>query len=683
MKRKLHILFTVVIIMVAVNLSFSQTTYFVDASQPDDSGDGTSWATATRNLQPALDAAVVGDEIRVASGTYFPTESPDGNVTESRDRAFHFNRNITLLGSFNPATNTQDLSNPSILSGDFNTDDVVTGLGESLNITGNAENPFHVLITANLTDATTINGFTVQGGNASGSGDLTYSSQSFRRDSGGGMYHQRSSPNVSDMIFFGNSCRDLGGGLFYEALLDIRFTVSNAVFTQNQADSTAGGLGILGANGDNVVENSIFRGNRTLASGGAMSTSFLTLASGTTVTNVLFEDNDARSGGAISTSASETFIVKNCMFLNNSASPISAIDEDATGGAIRIQDGGNPTMIGNVFIGNTAFWGGAVFGSDLGSSPSSARLTTYINNIFYNNIADEIAGAIFHFNQPYNIINNVFIENRTVFLSGAFSTIAVGGTGNGGTGSFTSTITNSTFFANGINDNSNFVVGGNFDHEFNNNVFWGDPNGNDEIFVSSTSAITGRNNFAQNFEGTGFTTLTSDPFINSNDPDGPDDVFGTLDDGLFPAENSPLIDGGANLELPLDTFDIDNDGDTTERLPIDITGAQRIVQIGGLNRVDGGAYEFNTTLSIGDNVLNNRLLFYPNPVQDEIILRNEQNLILEKVDIYDITGRLIQTYDIKNLNRETLLDVSSLNTGNYLLIITGDRGRITKKLVKE
>ncbi|PIA82013.1 hypothetical protein BFR04_11965 [Gaetbulibacter sp. 4G1] len=668
--------------MVTINDSFSQTTYFVDASQPDDSGDGTSWATATRNLQPALDAAVVGDEIRVAYGTYFPTESPDGNNTEPRDRAFHFNRNITLLGSFNPATNMQDLSNPSILSGDFNTDDVVTGLGENLNITGNAENAFHVLITANLTDATTINGFTVQGGNASGSGDLTYGGQSFRRDSGGGMYHLRSSPNVSDMIFVGNSCLSLGGGLLYEGLEDIRFTVSNAVFTQNQADSTAGGLGILGATDDNVVENSIFRGNRALADGGAMSTSFLTLASGTTVTNVLFENNDARSGGAISTSASETFIVKNCMFLNNSASPISNIDEDATGGAIRIH-GGNPTMIGNVFIGNTAFWGGAVSGLDLASSPSSARLTTYINNIFYNNIANEIAGAIFHFNQPYNVINNVFIENRTVFLSGAFSTIAVGGTGNGGTGSFTSTITNSTFFANGINDNSNFVVGGNFDHEFNNNVFWGDPNGNDEIFVSSTSTITGRNNFAENFEDTGFTTLTSDPFINSSDPDGPDDVFGTQDDGLFPAENSPLIDGGANLELPLDTFDIDNDGDTTERLPIDITGAQRIVQIGSLNRVDVGAYEFNTTLSIGDNVLNNGLSFYPNPTKYKIILLNKENLTLDKVDIYDFTGRLIQTYDVKNLYNEITIDISTLNPGNYLLIITGDEGRVSKKLMIE
>ncbi len=682
MKRKLHILFTVVIIMVTINDSFSQTTYFVDASQPDDSGDGTSWATATRNLQPALDAAVVGDEIRVAYGTYFPTESPDGNNTEPRDRAFHFNRNITLLGSFNPATNMQDLSNPSILSGDFNTDDVVTGLGENLNITGNAENAFHVLITANLTDATTINGFTVQGGNASGSGDLTYGGQSFRRDSGGGMYHLRSSPNVSDMIFVGNSCLSLGGGLLYEGLEDIRFTVSNAVFTQNQADSTAGGLGILGATDDNVVENSIFRGNRALADGGAMSTSFLTLTSGTTVTDVLFENNDARSGGAISTSASETFIVKNCMFLNNSASPISNIDEDATGGAIRIH-GGNPTMIGNVFIGNTAFWGGAVSGLDLASSPSSARLTTYINNIFYNNIANEIAGAIFHFNQPYNVINNVFIENRTVFLSGAFSTIAVGGTGNGGTGSFTSTITNSTFFANGINDNSNFVVGGNFDHEFNNNVFWGDPNGNDEIFVSSTSTITGRNNFAENFEDTGFTTLTSDPFINSSDPDGPDDVFGTQDDGLFPAENSPLIDGGANLELPLDTFDIDNDGDTTERLPIDITGAQRIVQIGSLNRVDVGAYEFDTTLSIGDNVLNNGLSFYPNPTKYKIILLNKENLTLDKVDIYDFTGRLIQTYDVKNLYNEITIDISTLNPGNYLLIITGDEGRVSKKLMIE
>ncbi len=45
-------------------------TYFVDASRPDDSGDGRSWATAKKTIQAAVDLTVDGDTVVVASGIY-------------------------------------------------------------------------------------------------------------------------------------------------------------------------------------------------------------------------------------------------------------------------------------------------------------------------------------------------------------------------------------------------------------------------------------------------------------------------------------------------------------------------------------------------------------------------------------------------------------------------------------
>ena len=87
---------------------------------------------------------------------------------------------------------------------------------------------------------------------------------------------------------------------------------------------------------------------------------------------------------------------------------------------------------------------------------------------------------------------------------------------------------------------------------------------------------------------TGF-IINADPmFVNASDPDGPDGIFGTADDGFRLQAGSPAIAEGNADFLPEDTYDLDNDGNTSEPLPVDRAGFQR-VQGGNL---DLGAYEF-------------------------------------------------------------------------------------------
>ena len=62
------------------------------------------------------------------------------------------------------------------------------------------------------------------------------------------------------------------------------------------------------------------------------------------------------------------------------------------------------------------------------------------------------------------------------------------------------------------------------------------------------------------------------------------------------SETSPCIDGGSKAMLPTDTYDLDFDGDITERLPIDFLGEDRI---GGL-QVDVGAIEHHVPSCVGD-----------------------------------------------------------------------------------
>jgi hypothetical protein len=56
--------------------------------------------------------------------------------------------------------------------------------------------------------------------------------------------------------------------------------------------------------------------------------------------------------------------------------------------------------------------------------------------------------------------------------------------------------------------------------------------------------------------------------------------------------NSPALDIGDLLLLPSDVLDLDGDGDTSERVPLDVAHETRIIDaLGGGAKVDLGAHE--------------------------------------------------------------------------------------------
>ena len=60
----------------------AQTTRYVKATASG-SGNGSSWANASANLQDMINASAVNDQVWVAAGTYKPTKDPFGSMSLS------------------------------------------------------------------------------------------------------------------------------------------------------------------------------------------------------------------------------------------------------------------------------------------------------------------------------------------------------------------------------------------------------------------------------------------------------------------------------------------------------------------------------------------------------------------------------------------------------------------------
>ena len=161
-------------------------------------GDGSSWVNASGDFQAMINASASGDEVWVAAGTYKPTHDPFGSSSpaDPRDKTLFVKDGVKIYGGF-AGTETalsQRLitTNVTILSGDVDGNDVVTGSGSTLSITNNTENVYHiVLASTSSVVGVTIDGFTITGGNANKSNptsasNLTINGNQIDRANGGG-----------------------------------------------------------------------------------------------------------------------------------------------------------------------------------------------------------------------------------------------------------------------------------------------------------------------------------------------------------------------------------------------------------------------------------------------------------------------------------------------------------------
>ncbi len=342
-----------------LSLSMGAQTIFVKAGAVG-TNDGTTWANAFTSLDAAVTAAVAGQSIWVAAGTYKP-------LTPAPNNSFVVAGGVKMYGGFSGSETTlagrNIAANPTILSGDILGNDVA---GDSLSL---IDNSIHVVVAAVLVDnpGTVIDGFTITKGRTkvgAAFSDLT------RR----------------------------GGGLLAVA----KTTVRNCTFTANYGDSGAALAALDALSNGTVIDNCVFNANTATASG----VCFLRNTANATVKNCSFTSN-ITNRGALYPSATTALVIDSCLFQGNDAGV------NYGGGMFTYQ--AKYTISNSTFKNNTAANAAGIYadGRDLNS--------TFIINkcTFEGNTATNYGGTALFCNVANYTMNNCIIQNNTAPSSGA------------------------------------------------------------------------------------------------------------------------------------------------------------------------------------------------------------------------------------------------------------------------
>ncbi|CAN5561095.1 hypothetical protein BH10BAC1_BH10BAC1_14870 [soil metagenome] len=92
----------------------------------------------------------------------------------------------------------------------------------------------------------------------------------------------------------------------------------------------------------------------------------------------------------------------------------------------------------------------------------------------------------------------------------------------------------------------------------------------------------------------------------------------------------------------------------------------------------------NLSAGIAESVVNaDSWIVYPNPAKDKINLEtiDNENKVMS-IEVMDITGKQLKTISNEDLSQNQSINIADLQSGVYVLMINTEKGRITKKFIK-
>ena len=283
---------------------------------------GSSWTNAYKYLQDSLSAALSGDEIWVAQGTYNPDRG-GSNMPGNREATFQLKNGVTLKGGYagnaEPEPNARNLElYKTTLSGDLAGNDLDTiDPCELLSEPTRSENSYHVVTAYRTDNSAVLSGFIITAGNADNYSVAYHGGGIFNR----GLYIEGQGPvfdgpTLEQCTIIRNSAAGEGGGMHNASTRQTQ--IIDCVFAENMA--LWGGGAIKNDVSNSIITKCLFEKNRSVGyyhtSGAAVDNE----ESSPVFTNCIFNENSANYGGAVANwmgNNNPTFI--NCLFTNNSA----------------------------------------------------------------------------------------------------------------------------------------------------------------------------------------------------------------------------------------------------------------------------------------------------------------------------------------------------------------------------
>jgi gliding motility-associated-like protein len=360
--------------------------------------DGLSWQNASDDLQLMINNSIAFDSVFVAAGIYQPNRKPDDlNVITIKDQlnSFLLKEDVMVYGGF-AGTETRlvdrDLTqtaNKSILSGDFNNDDVRVGAKGTFDILNRGDNAYHVVFSMGEVGQALLDGFTITGGNGNYGIYRTINGIQFVNSDAGGMVLKSSSPRLKNLNIIGNY-GDTGGGMNIENSQPI---MDNLVISWNKTNGF--GAGIESKTSSFTLTNSTISDNAAIYGPGGGSGGAVSIRVGAPVfKHVLMTRNySTQYGGAVYSESASPIIINSIVSENEAL---------RFGGGISYRMASSPQLTNVSIINNKSERGGGLFIAEM--SPILTNVT------IAGNYASIRGGAMENF-----YTNDVVIRNSIIW----------------------------------------------------------------------------------------------------------------------------------------------------------------------------------------------------------------------------------------------------------------------------
>jgi len=612
----LRFLISAVLLVTCLGISsFAGAVVFVDSNSSG--GNGTSWNKAYRTVEEAIAASGQNQEFWIATGVYTPEQAlqpKEGSSfyggfsgRESSITSRNINNNQTIIDGRQMLKHCFKVLEPNVRIDGLK---IQNGLANatSVPVGANYEQYGGGVFVGHLAENTIIVNCTI----------LDCSSITM----GGGIFIDRVSVIIRNCLFLDNSSA-LGGGLAgWEASVNLSF----GQFITNRADqgtvgdqeNQRGGAIWLNA-GTQVISNCTFSDNSAYQ-GGAIelnNTIDAVISCSTFTGNIAYAVNTDNvllrkgTGGAIAllwdnvNYAKPSVNIDNCLFDGNTG--------EFAGGAI--YSFYFPVVLyGSRFVNNKAEEGGGVFYDYKLDTPDIIESCFFANNVASNlERRIGVGGAIRSHARSLSIDNSIFVKNRAYNGVGDDNRSGGGAIGfHGGDGvyfnsDFSAIVKNSTFYRNSTDGwggaiNSVYVEttylyncilwNNDADQEYYNGNS-GEYQASKDIALNGSGAVSIRYSDVETLLWEHGNASYPDDIITGSinvdplfvDPDGSDDMLGTLDDNFQLSAGSPCIDmaDGNNSSQCDYSFSYREDQPAS---PNTGTGSPSYADIGALERVD-------------------------------------------------------------------------------------------------